>query len=931
VSAIDDDSSTQPTAPALRLSGESIETVVDGKINQQFLRRGELIGRYTVLGVLGRGGMGVIYRAYDPELNRNVALKLLRVRKATPETAERARARMLREAQALARVSHPNVIAVYDTGTFEGDVFITMELVDGPNLAEWLKKGDPSPENILRVFVSAGRGLAAAHEAGLIHRDFKPSNVMIGKDGRVRVLDFGLAKAADADSEERTLEDEPDSPQPNHPGALDSPLTLQGHIVGTPKYMAPEQLRGRVVDARADQFGFCVALFRALTTEFPFRAADLVELLEAMLAGTVREAPSDHKLPAWLRKVLLRGLSYRPDDRFASMNELLFELGRDRLKRRQLAVYIGLGVMAGAVVLMLVLSKGKKDNSCPAPATYLKDAWGKNVEAAMRAAFKNTNSPHARATSDRVSRSLDKYANRWRIMRHQACVDTRERRARSAKLFDLRVQCLEQRQDQLVALTALFTKGATAELVDRAVSAAGRLSVLDDCEPDKLLARRVKPPEDAQTRGVVQTLRRRLATVRAAHLAGQYPHARELIVKLEAEAGRLGYEPLLAEVLLLQGSLFDDMDDRSGAHKALKRTIELSAKHLDLATEASAWVQLLWVVGYRQGQHKQAGQLTFGAKAAVARAGDPPVLRAALYNNIGSLFYSRADYKSAQESFLEALAMRLAVFGEDDVRTASGLSNLGLVYYRQGDYAKALDYHRRAYKIRAQGLGKTHPNTTSSLNNLGIIAERQGRYADARGHLLKALSARERLLGKNHKKLAGPLNNLGNVYHQEGKYADAIVYFKRSLALKEKAYGSDHVRLSSTLDNLAGSLMKQKKHPEAVKLLQRSLAIETKQLRKDHPDIGYTLTLLGECMRVLGKRGESVALLERSQKILASAKLPGVDLADAQFQLAQSLWPDKSARARARTLAATARAILAKAGTRGQKKLAEVDGWLAGR
>ncbi|MEO1367660.1 MAG: protein kinase, partial [Acidobacteriota bacterium] len=230
------------------------------------LRRGESVGRLLVLDLLGRGGMGEVYGAYDPDLDRLVAVKLLQPRGGDRGGA--GRRRLMREAQALARLNHPNVITAYDVGAVGDRVFLSMEYVEGETLHAWLGRS-PSRREIVAAFVRAGRGLAAAHAAGLVHRDFKPGNVMVAKDGRVLVLDFGLARARDdaaAPVGEGPVVDvgawSPGSPPPS--GVFEHPLTAAGAAPGTPAYMAPEQARGEVATAASDQFSFCVALYRAL-------------------------------------------------------------------------------------------------------------------------------------------------------------------------------------------------------------------------------------------------------------------------------------------------------------------------------------------------------------------------------------------------------------------------------------------------------------------------------------------------------------------------------------------------------------------------------------------------------------------------------------------------------------------------------------------
>ena len=298
--------------------------------------RGTAIGRYIVLGKLGEGGMGTVASAYDPELDRKVALKLVR----GDGDAEGA-ARLLREARALARLRHPNVVVVHDVGEYERGVWIAMELVDGVTLREWMHSR-PGWRDVLRMFCAAGQGLAAAHAAGLVHRDFKPSNVIIGQDGRVRVVDFGLARTS------RSLAAEPGEAPSAATSSVDVVVTIAA-LVGTPAYMAPEQHLGQPIDARADQWAFCVALHEALWGVRPFVGNDEAQLRRAVLAGEI-VATAEAGVPASVRRAVLRGLSYEPGARHRDLPELVAELERARRRRgRQLLALAGALVLGGAL------------------------------------------------------------------------------------------------------------------------------------------------------------------------------------------------------------------------------------------------------------------------------------------------------------------------------------------------------------------------------------------------------------------------------------------------------------------------------------------------------------------------------------------------------------------------------------------------------
>ena len=303
--------------------------------------------RYVLLQEIGAGGIGRVYSAYDPELDRRIAVKFLHAYSAD----EQASARLLREAQAMAKLSHPNVVAVYDVGMLDRQVFIAMELVDGLPLSRWFRAEKRSWSAVRDVMLEAGKGVVAAHEAGLVHRDFKPANVLVGSDGRVRVLDFGLARRVQAQRDGEGLASASNS-------TLDARLTATGAIMGTPAYMAPEQILGGDVGPAADQWAFCVALYEGLFGRRPFSGEDTVGLCRAITEGEPAPPPGGQALPSWLVRACMRGLAKQPRDRFASMQALLDALQHDRTRRRR---------SWAALALVGVLSAG----GAAAAATWL--------------------------------------------------------------------------------------------------------------------------------------------------------------------------------------------------------------------------------------------------------------------------------------------------------------------------------------------------------------------------------------------------------------------------------------------------------------------------------------------------------------------------------------------------------------------------------
>ncbi len=325
------------------------------------LTRGLSVGRYVVLERIGEGGMGVVYAAHDPELDRKVALKVLRVDPSRDEIA--VRARLQREAQALARLSHPNVISVHDVGASPHGVFLAMELVDGQTLGQWLRD-EHDWRAVLDVFLRAGQGVAAAHHAGLVHRDFKPDNVLVGRDGRVHVTDFGLARMAGP----AELSDDQ-----SHDSPLRLSLTRTGMLLGTPAYMAPEQMSGDAIDARADIFSFCVSLYEALYRQRPFAGANLEELRRSMALNQVR-MPAAGEIPEEILRALLRGLRAAPAQRYGAIDELLAVLEvaarptPPPARRAERATAVWLLVALGVIVGLVELARAPHPTSTSPPA-----------------------------------------------------------------------------------------------------------------------------------------------------------------------------------------------------------------------------------------------------------------------------------------------------------------------------------------------------------------------------------------------------------------------------------------------------------------------------------------------------------------------------------------------------------------------------------
>ncbi|MCA9660483.1 MAG: serine/threonine protein kinase, partial [Myxococcales bacterium] len=337
-------------------------TIAEAADDELALKTGAIVGRYVVVEHLGSGAMGSVFAAYDPELERRVAIKILHERSAD----ESSRLRMLREAQAMARLQHPNVVAVFDVGAYDGRIWLAMELVEGQTLGAWLRAAEREWAEVVEVLVAAAEGLAAAHSAGLVHRDVKPDNIMIS-DGRVRVADFGLARAgADAVDDARGVNT---VTQTGVNSLLDSDLTGIGALVGTPRYMSPEGFLGEPVDARSDQYGWAVTAWEALYGAPPVEAETLDELRRKVITGQRRPPRAGRRVPKWLARIVERCLEVLPDARFPSMTAVVAAIeGQRRRRRRLFAVYgvAGLAAVVAAGLGVAGLAERDADRRCVA-------------------------------------------------------------------------------------------------------------------------------------------------------------------------------------------------------------------------------------------------------------------------------------------------------------------------------------------------------------------------------------------------------------------------------------------------------------------------------------------------------------------------------------------------------------------------------------
>jgi tetratricopeptide (TPR) repeat protein/tRNA A-37 threonylcarbamoyl transferase component Bud32 len=770
------------------------------------LFRGGMIGRYIVLGLLGKGGMGVVYSAYDPELDRKVALKLLRViqgRKGADLDAKRTR--LLREAKAIARLSHPNVVVVYDVGTFQDQVFIAMELVDGLTATRWRDVKKPKWKEVLQVFIAAGEGIAAAHAADLIHRDFKPDNVMVTRDGKVRVMDFGLARTMERVSEDTPVESRIAAVEEDNatlPGSRphESRLTNEGNVVGTPAYMPPEQYLG-VTDERSDQFSFCVSLYECLYGQHPFEARTGFGLTGNIQAGRVHEAPPNTKVPLWVRKILLKGLKPRPEDRYPSMRELLDALARDPAVARKRWVIAGAALAAaGALALGVQRAADTRRAFCAAGPEKLASTWelpaGVGGEgprhSLIRKAFLATGKPYAPDAIRGVVKLLDDYAIKWERLYRDACEATHVRGEQSPDLLDLRMGCLNEQLSGLHALTEVFAS-ATGEVVEHALDAAHALRTLDTCNDVRQLKAVVRPPSP-EVAVKIDALRKELGQIKALHDAGRYARAIERLGPLVKEAEQINYKPLQAEARSRLGLAYIEQGQKKEAEAAYSQAFldSIASHHDDLMAEITA--NLVWVVG-SQRRFAEAAQWMRMSEAVVERTtGFDSTFYAWLLNNMGAVQYTEGRLSESVEYYRQSLRLKERLLGTDDPDVAATLGNIALSLGGLKKTQEALSTNDRAVAILRRTLGSSHPRVANELSNRGEVLISLGLFADA----LKAYDEAERIwnaaLGTDDPSVAFALTGRGRALVGLHRPAEAIPVLEKALTIRE-TYDRDPSRL----------------------------------------------------------------------------------------------------------------------------------------
>ncbi|MDC0674297.1 serine/threonine-protein kinase [Nannocystis radixulma] len=945
-----------------------VESPAIDEVQALQFERGAAIERYTVLDRIGAGAMGVVYTAYDPRLDRRVALKIMHARPG--HRADEIVGRLLREAQALARLQHPNVVAIYDANRIGELVYLTMELVDGSNLSRWLKDAKRTTREILDTFVAAGRGLAAAHKAGIVHRDFKPDNVLVGRDGRVRVVDFGIARGADgpeftavprdmsenistppSPSESASMSPFATTDRGNHPApggaaladtdpaaklqaaalasqasqGLDSAiaglssmrLTRTGALVGTPAYMAPEQHMGARVDARADQFAFAVALFEALFGAHPFPAKNYLQLTTSVLGGKVDATPVRASVPLHVRRAILRALSVEPSQRFATMDDMLAALVPER-RRRTLGGALAAAGVAAAVTGGIVWAQVKPPG-CEGADRHLVGVWDEAIRERARLAFLETGQPYAVRAAETATAALDEYASDWVAMRREVCEASLVHREQSPLLLDRRMTCLDRHLDQLQATAALFAE-ADREVVQRSAVAVEGLPDLKECAD----AERLMHGEGRSLAGREEVARLEgiLAHAVAKRHAAKYAAAQGLAERALQEGRAIRAAGVEAQALILLGQVATDQGRNEQAVDLLTRAIAAAEAGAADPARARATAELGVVLGTQQRRPVEGERLLRLAAAVDLRVGAGPIEQARRDMLLGILQSERGEYDLARQTLLAATeALRAAQAPR--LQMIQAFIALGLVEERSGRDEAARKYYGDALALAEDRLGPDHPDVAMVLNNIGVLEWRAGRAEEAIASLERALDIRVRTLGPDHPEIATSRMNLGNALLAIEAYDRASKSFEQAAAALRRRSGSEG-DLADTLYNLAICHHMRGDFPAAARIYEEALQRSQAIFGPDHPEVAFAMNGLGVALVELGRLDEARPLLERTLAIRTRRGVEPVDLGEVRFALARTVVGRD--RRRALELASTARSDYEK--ERASEQVALIDAWL---
>lgn len=835
------------------------------------LSAGASVGSYTVLRSIGSGGMGTVFAAYDDKLDRKVALKVLH----TPRK-ESSRLRVLREAQALAKLNHPNVVAVYATGERDEQLFIAMEFVDGLDLSAWRRRKRPDHTSVLEAYRQAGRGLAAAHAAELVHRDFKPGNAMIDAEGRVKVLDFGLARRASGEQSSEKREYVSAS-------VLSSDdITRTGSTVGTPAYMSPEQMMGLPTDARTDQFSFCVSLWEALFGVRPFQGATAQELLQNTAAGKV-PPPANPGDAAWTVPILERGLSNDPDARWPDMEALLAALEPERPQSRT-----GAWWAISAVVAVGVAVTWRSSEETVAPCNdgehAIATTWNADRRDRVRSVLAQSDRPYADAVSKNAAKVLDGYATAWAKAHASACIDARDN-GQSPELRAARYACLDRAKQRYGLLVQAF-EDSGADSLDRVPRALASLPTLSRCaDVDHVLAS-VPPPASAEDAERVATLRERLHQLQTYLTMGQLEQAQATLEALDTAVAEVDYAPIRAAINLEGVRLAAEVEDgAAGLQRA--EAAYLDVHGLDPATVIETHLQLSRAHHLSEQYEASARELRVATALVERWMPSDTVLRIRLLKAAGVQATGRGEWGKARAAFDAAFNLTVERYGPESIHAAEAHLHLGLALKEVGELDEALLNTQRARDIWMRTYGPRHPDVARAVNNTATMLRELGNNEEALKALKRARDIFAAAHGEHELSTLMTRLNIAVVSLVLERFDEAEREIRAVLKSLEPR-PSRFVRLQAVSHMHLGIIAMKKRDDEASRAaLQRSVDLHRQIFGPDSIPEAEVVAHLGNLEAGAGNLEAALEHHQRSLRIHRSAELPNpADVADGESNVA---------------------------------------------
>ncbi len=816
---------------------------------------GLVADRYRVGRLLGRGGMGEVYEAWDTNLERRVALKTLgpRAEAGDVEEVRRNLARLVRESKAMARVRHPNVVAVYDAGAWAGRAFVVMELVDGETLRSWCLRAPRTWPQILAMYVAAGRGLHAANAQGIVHRDFKPDNVLVDEHGRVQVTDFGLAQWSDGVDAHAGGS----SAQSTGPIAIggastglddSGSLTQSGAAVGTPAYMAPEQFRGEPLDARADVFAFCVALHESLAGARPFRGDDVRALAKAQRHGATDDALRARGVPRWCASAILSGLEFDRRARPADMATLLRRLEPPVRRSRLAAVVLGGAAMVG---LGLFAARSTRDSPCAGDP--LATVWDGRAQASFAAADP--------ATRSFASTRLAGWAEQWRAGWSSACA------AGDDAVAELRRACLMGQRGTFAAIV----RGLREAEFD-VVAAERGLPHASACDGGPALAQRMPEPDDPERAARVAAVRVELAELEGLAVMERADALADRCAAALEQARAIGFRPLEAEATMVLANNRVAAGELVEARGMLVSAAQIASASGHDSAASRAWSLLVELEAEHLSDYERGQEYADNAQAAIERLGpsdEADLRRLDLHFARGLLGYRRGDYDAAAAEFdaAELLARRV-----DPAQLYGVLEGKAIVLEERGEFEQAIQIHTEIARRRRDEGGDAHPQLFISYANLASVHAMLGHselaLEAARRSTELALASR----GPEHVDYATALHNEGEILRSLGRFEEALGQLERARAVFAAVLGDDSPKVASTLEHEAGVLQGLRRFDGAVALMRRALEIFDR--RGTAQDVAITRANLADLLRDAGRPADGLADANAAVELLLP-ELPG--------------------------------------------------------